>query len=91
VKIRAVHVVKFLPLTFVYGQIQVRRLDLAEFLSNIEHILTKMEQELSEKIGSRRVLDFTIEITPVSLGSVAGLLIVMIALVEDSVDISSQG
>ncbi len=89
--LRIVHVVRFLPLTLTYGQVQVQRMDLTSFLQSIDQILTKMETELVSRVGNKRVKSISLEVSPVSLGQVSGLLIVMYALVEDNSDRVSQG
>jgi hypothetical protein len=81
---KIVHVSKFLPLTVTYGQVQIQRLDLAEFIRQVDLTLTKLESELIQKCEGKKILNMGMSVSQVNLGTVNGLLIVLYALVEDS-------
>jgi len=84
VTLKFVHVVKFVPVSFVYGQVHVQRMDLSSLLQSIDTMLAKMEKELREKIQNRKVVNVSLTVSPVVLGQLSGLLIIMYAVVEDS-------
>ncbi len=83
-KVRYVYATRFIPLTLHYGQIQVQRLDIMEFIKQLNLSLEKLFDELCEKISDKRIISSGIEISQVNLGSVTGLVIVVYAFVEDS-------
>ena len=59
-------------------------MDLSSLLQSIDTMLAKMEKELREKIQNRKVVNVSLTVSPVVLGQLSGLLIIMYAVVEDS-------
>ncbi len=81
---RIVYTIKFLPLTYQYGQVSVQRFGILEFLNELNRILEKANDELLAKVGKGRIVSTSISIAQVSVGPIVGLLIIVYAVVEDS-------
>ncbi|NPB00839.1 MAG: hypothetical protein GXO10_05640 [Crenarchaeota archaeon] len=80
---KIVYSVKFLPISFQYGQISVQRFNIFEFLKEFEKMLDKASEELERKISTRRVVSTSLSISQLTVGPIVGLLIVLLAVVED--------
>ncbi len=83
-EMRAVHVVKFLPITYYYGQVSVYRLGIFDFLNELNRLIDKASSELVSKIGNAKVISSSISISQISVGPIVGVLIILYAIVEDS-------
>ncbi len=80
---KIIYSIKFLPISFQYGQISVQRFNIFEFLREFERMLDKASEELERKIATGRVVSTSLSVSQLSIGPVVGLLIVLLAVVED--------
>ncbi len=81
---KIVYATRLIPLVVQYGQVQLQKLDIMEFLRQVNLSIEKLSEELLSKVGNRKILSLNMSFTQVNVGNVIGLLIVMYALVEDS-------
>ncbi|NPA24042.1 MAG: hypothetical protein GXO23_07095 [Crenarchaeota archaeon] len=82
---RVIYSVKFLPISFQYGQISVQRVDMMELIREVERILSKASEELERKImhNGGRIISTSLSVSQLNVGPIVGLLIVLLAVVED--------
>ncbi len=79
---KIVYSVKFLPISFQYGQISVQRLDMFNLIKEVERMLNKASEELEKKINGK-VVSTSLSVSQLNVGPVVGILIILLAVVED--------